>query len=175
MEEVPKDILVLGAIRKGAKSFKKILKQTKIQPEELDEILKRLEERGLMEPKEKKGLFGKKVELYVTEKGYREVEARIHELEQNWNQLVSLYKSGDKEKLDQEMNSFRGMLPMMMFFGIMDMMMFSMMLNMMGTQMHDYVPADQVPDGVDTGDAGDMSSDSMADGDHGGFDIDIGF
>ncbi len=167
------DIIVLGAIRKGAKNFGKIRKQTKIDPEELNAILDKLEKRGLIDVNEKKGFLGKKIELVITEKGDKEVQARIHELEQNWQQLVSLYKSGDKNKLDEGMNGFRGMLPMMMFFGIMDIMMFSMMMNMMGAHMTDYVPAEQIPSdaGVsETGDMGDAGS-----GDHGGFDIDIGF
>lgn len=174
--EDSKDIIVLGAIRKGAKNFGKIRKQAKIEPDELNAILERLEKRGLIDVNEKKGFLGKKIELVITEKGDKEVEARIHELEQNWQQLVSLYKSGDKNKLDEGMNGFRGMLPMMMFFGIMDIMMFSMMMNMMGAHMTDYVPADQIPSGADTGDAGNTGdSGDMSGGDHGGFDIDIGF
>jgi len=77
------------------------------------------------------------------------------------------------------MESNKSMLPMMMFFGIMDMMMFSMMFSMMGSQMHDYVPQDQIPPGAenqpsDVGDGGDAGGDMGGDG-GGGFDIDIGF
>ena len=39
MEEEPKDLIVLGAIRSGAKKFSKIVNVTKIKPEELNKIL----------------------------------------------------------------------------------------------------------------------------------------
>ena len=35
MEEEPKDVIVLGAIRSGAKKFDKIASVTKIKPDEL--------------------------------------------------------------------------------------------------------------------------------------------
>ena len=170
MDYEPKDVMVLGAIKSGAKKFDKIQKITKIDPKELNEILEKLEEKGMIKVEEKKGWLGKKIEINTTEKGDNEVEQRIHELQENWQQMVQLYKSGDKEKLKDQMDGFRGFFPMMMFFGIMDMMMFSMMFSMMGASMTDYVPADQMP--ADMTDGGDMDGGGMDDG---GFDFDIGF
>ena len=43
MEEGAKDLIVLGAINNGAKQFNKISKVTKIEPEELNGILEKLE------------------------------------------------------------------------------------------------------------------------------------
>ena len=63
MESEPKDVIVLGAIKSGAKKFDKICKVSKIEPEELNSILERLEERGLISVSEKKGLLGKKIEI----------------------------------------------------------------------------------------------------------------
>lgn len=181
MEEEPKDVIVLGAIKKGAKKFDKIKNKTGYEPEELNKILEKLEERGMIRVDKKKGFFGgEKTELQITDKGLNELEHRIHEMQQNWDQMVQMYKSGDKKKLEEYMESNKSMLPMMMFFGIMDMMMFSTMFSMMGTQMHDYVPQDQIPPGAENqaGDVGgDMGGDSggdMGDG-GGGYDIDIGF
>lgn len=74
-----------------------------------------------------------------------------------------LYKTGDRDKLKQEMENNKSIIPSMMFFGIMDMLMFSMMFSMMGMAMSDYVTPENMPD---TGDG------SMDDG---GFDFDIGF
>ena len=176
METEQKEIIVLGAIKSGGKKFDKIKKITNIEPEELNQILERLEERGLIEVQEKKGFLGKKIEIITTEKGDKEVETKINELEQNWGQMVALYEKGDKGKLKDFMDSNRSFFPMMMFFGIMDMMMFSMMFSMMGAQMTDYVPAEDMPADMDTGGSGDGGS--MDDGggmDDGGFDIDIGF
>ena len=168
MEGEPKDLIVLGAIKHGVKKFDKIQKMTKINPEELNLILEQLEKRGFIQAVEKKGLFGMKVEIIVTDKGSNEVDERVHELQTKWNQMSLLYKTGDKDKLKQEMENNKSIIPSMMFFGIMDMMMFSMMFSMMGMAMTDYVAPENMPDGGDPG---------MDDGgfDDGGFDFDIGF
>ena len=171
MDYEPKDIIVLGAIKSGARKFDKIQKIARIDPEELNKILEKLEEKGMIKVEEKKGWLGKKIEIKTTDKGDNEVEQRIHELQGNWEQMVQIYKSGDKEKLKDQMDGFRGFFPMMMFFGIMDIMMFSMMFNMMGASMSDYVPADQMP--ADMSDGGDMGDGAGMD--DGGMDFDIGF
>ena len=167
MEDQQKEVIVLGAIKSGAKRFDKISKVAKIEPEELNQILEKLEEKGLISVQEKKGFFGKKIEISTTEKGDKEIESKIHELEENWGQMVALYKKGDKEKLNNFMDDNRIFFPMMMFFGIMDIMMFSMMFSMIGAQMTDYVPAEDMPADMDGGDAGDLGD--------GGFDFDVGF
>ena len=170
MDEEPKDVIVLGAIKNGNRKFDKIQKIAKIDGDELNSILEKLEERGLINVEEKKGWLGKKIEITVTEKGTREVEERVHELQEKWNQMSALYKTGDKQKLQQYMDDNRSFLPMMMFFGVMDIMMFSMMFSMMGMAMSDYVPAESIPDGLEGGEG--MDGGDMGDG---GFDIDIGF
>lgn len=182
MEPTPeesKDVIVLGAIKKGAKKFEKIQNAAQIDAEELNSILEKLEKRELITVEEKKSWLGKKIEIKITEKGSKEVEERIHELQGKWDQMSLLYKSGDKQKLKQYMDDNKSILPMMMFFGVMDMIMFSMMFSMMGMMMTDYVPAESIPS--DAG--GDSSSDSGSDGggsdgggsDGGGFDFDVGF
>ena len=172
--EEPKDVIVLGAIKKGVKKFEKIQNAAQVDAEELNSILEKLEERGLITVEEKKSWFGKKIEITITEKGAKEVEERIHELQGKWDQMSLLYKSGDKQKLKQYMDDNKSILPMMMFFGVMDMIMFSMMFSMMGMMMTDYVPAESIPSDA----AGDSSSDIGSDGggsDGGGFDFDVGF
>lgn len=175
--EEPKDVIVLGAIKKGAKKFEKIQNAAQIDADELNTILEKLEKREMITVEEKKSWFGKKIEIKITEKGSKEVEERIHELQGKWDQMSLLYKSGDKQKLKQYMDDNKSILPTMMFFGIMDMIMFSMMFSMMGMMMTDYVPAESIPS-----DASDGSSDSGSDGgsdgggsDGGGFDFDVGF
>ena len=170
----PKEVIVLGAIRRGIKKFDKIQKAAQVDGEELNTILEGLEKRGLIEVDEKKGWFGKKIDIKITEKGTKELEERIHELQGKWDQMSMLYKSGDKQKLKQYMDDNKSILPMMMFFGVMDMIMFSMMFSMMGMMMTDYVPAENIPDDVgNTGSDGGASSDMGSDG--GGFDFDVGF
>ncbi len=175
--EEPKDVIVLGAIKKGIKKFDDIRKTAQIDASELNEILEKLEKRELITVEEKKGLFGKKIEIKITDKGSNEVEARIHELQNKWDQMSLIYKTGDKGKLKQYMDENKSILPTMLFFGIMDMMMFSMMFGMMGMMMTDYVPAESIPSDLN----GEVGSDSGSDGgtdtgsDSGGFDFDVGF
>jgi len=168
MEEEAKDLIILGAINNGARQFNKISKVTKIKPQELNNILEKLENHGFITVQEKKGWLGKKIELDITEKGSREIEERVRELEGKWASMRNAYESGDKQKLQQIMKDEKSFLPTMMFFGMIDIMMFSMMFSMMGMAMSNYIPTE------------DMSQfdDSAAGGsgmDDGGFDFDIGF
>ena len=172
MEEEAKDLIILGAINNGARQFNKISKVTKIKPEELNNILEKLENHGFITIQEKKGWLGKKIELNVTEKGNKEVEERVHELEGKWVSMRNAYESGDKQKLQQIMKDEKSFLPTMMFFGVIDIMMFSMMFSMMGIAMSNYIPTEDMSQ-FDDGTTGDGLGDSgMNDG---GFDIDIGF
>ncbi len=70
-----KDMLVLGELNRGAKSFEKIQKITGFERHELISILDDLEKRGLMRTEQKSGFFGTKIELYVTDKGFQEYYA----------------------------------------------------------------------------------------------------
>ena len=168
VEQEPKEIIVLGAIKHGIKKFDRIQKITQIKPEELNLILEQLEKSEFIEVEEKKGWLGNKIEIIVTQKGSTEVDEQIQKLQTKWNQMSLLYKTGDKEKMKQSMDENKSFFPTMIFFGVMDMMMFSMMFSMMGMAMTDYVPGENIPEGVgtDTGDTG---------ADDGGFDFDVGF
>ena len=168
MEEEAKDLIILGAINNGARQFNKISKVTKIKPQELNNILEKLENHGFITVQEKKGLLGKKIELGITEKGSREIEERVHELEGKWASMRNAYESGDKQKLQQIMKDEKSFLPTMMFFGMIDIMMFSMMFSMMGMAMSNYIPTEDMSQ-FDDGAAGDSGMDD------GGFDFDIGF
>ena len=67
-----KDMLVFGELNRGVKSFEKIQKIIGLKRDELISILDDLEKRGLMRVEEKSGPFGPKVELYATDKGFKE-------------------------------------------------------------------------------------------------------
>lgn len=165
MDTEPKDVIVLGSIRRGKKKFSNIQNETRINPEELNSILEQLENNGFINVEEKKGLFGKKIELKITEKGSDQLDKKIVEIQNKWKEMQSIYESGDKQKLQQKMEENKSFLPTMMFFGVMDMMMFSMMFSMMGIGMSNFVGSENMP------------AESMDDGgmDDGGFDFDIGF
>ena len=165
MDTEPKDVIVLGSIRRGKKKFSNIQNETRISPEELNSILEQLENNGFINVEEKKGWFGKKIELKITDKGSDELDKKIVEIQNKWKEMQSIYESGDKQKLQQKMEENKSFLPTMMFFGVMDMMMFSMMFSMMGIGMSNFVGSENMP------------SESMDDGgmDYGVFDFDIGF
>lgn len=67
-----RDMQVLGAIHQGANTFEKIQKNMKIGSKELDSILQQLEKRDLIKVIQKQGMFGPKIELYSTDKGFKE-------------------------------------------------------------------------------------------------------
>ena len=165
MESEPKDVIVLGSIRRGKKKFSNIQNETKISPEELNSILEELENRKFIRVEESKGWFGKKIELKITEDGSNELDRKIIEIQDKWKEMQLIYESGDKQKLQQKMEENKSFLPTMMFFGVMDMMMFSMMFSMMGIGMSDYVSQENMPEG-------DMGDEGMGDE---GYDFDIGF
>ena len=170
MESEPKDVIVLGSIRRGKKKFSDIQNETKISPEELNSILEDLENKKFIKIEESKGWFGKKIELKVTDEGSNELDKRIIEIQTKWKEMQLLYQKGDKQKLQEKMEENKSFLPSMMFFGVMDMMMFSMMFSMMGMGMSDFISQQDMSDqGMDDG--------GMDDGgmDDGGFDFDIGF
>ena len=170
MQTEPKDVIVLGSIRRGKKKFSNIQNETKINPEELNLILEELENKKFIKVEESKGWFGKKIELKITESGSNELDKKIIEIQSKWKDMQSIYESGDKQKLQQKMEENKSFLPTMMFFGIMDMMMFSMMFSMMGIGMSDYMSQENMPDDGMNDDG--MNDDGMNDD---GFDFDIGF
>ena len=165
MESEPKDVIVLGSIRRGKKKFLDIQNETKISPEELNSILEELENREFIRVEESKGWFGKKIELKITEDGSNELDRKIIEIQDKWKEMQSIYESGDKQKLQQKMEENKSFLPTMMFFGVMDMMMFSMMFSMMGIGMSDYISHENMPNE-------DIGDENMGDE---GYDFDIGF
>ena len=165
MESEPKDVIVLGSIRRGKKKFSDIQNETKISPEELNSILEELENNKFIRVEESKGWFGKKIELKITEDGSNELDRKIIEIQDKWKEMQSIYESGDKQKLQQKMEENKSFLPTMMFFGVMDMMMFSMMFSMMGIGMSDYVSQENMPNE-------NMGDENIGDE---GYDFDIGF
>ncbi|WP_299292960.1 hypothetical protein [Nitrosopumilus sp.] len=63
---------VLGELHGGVNSFDKLQKNTGFDTPMLNSILEDLEKKGLMKVVEKQGMFGPKVELYSTDKGFKE-------------------------------------------------------------------------------------------------------
>ena len=66
-----KEILVLGVLIRGSKTFGDIQKNTGMYSSELDQILENLEKNAMLQVQQKKGLLGIKIELHPTEKGFK--------------------------------------------------------------------------------------------------------
>ena len=76
--EIPKemspqtlDMLVLGELNRGTKNFNSIQKNLGIDGAALEEILQSLENQGFMTVQNKQGIFGPKIELLITDKGFK--------------------------------------------------------------------------------------------------------
>ena len=67
-----KNILVLGEVNKGTKTFENILKNTGFDGKELDTILEDLEKKNMIKVHQKQGLLGTKIEIHPTDKGFKE-------------------------------------------------------------------------------------------------------
>ena len=67
-----KNMLVLGALNRGSKTFENIQKNTGLDNQDLETILEDLEKDGMLKVRQKQGLFGSKIELYPTDKGFKE-------------------------------------------------------------------------------------------------------
>lgn len=67
-----KEMLVVGELNRGITSFENLQKSTGFSNNELNSILEKLENNGLMRVVHKQGLLGRKVELYPTDKGLKE-------------------------------------------------------------------------------------------------------
>ncbi|MCH7560438.1 MAG: hypothetical protein IIC67_03555 [Thaumarchaeota archaeon] len=145
MNTEPKEIIVLGTIKAGINKFEQIQKIRHVDPKEVSSILEELENKGFVKVEEKKGFLGTKIEIGITDKGYKEIEKHVHELQTKWNQMSTLHKTEDKENLKQFMDVNKSLFPMMIFFGIIDVMMFSSIFDMIGIAMSDYVPAESMP------------------------------
>ena len=102
METEPKDVIVLGSIRRGKKKFSNIQNETKITAEELNSILEDLEKKGYIRVEEKKGWFGKKIELKITENGSNELDKKIIEIQSKWQEMKSIYETGDKQNSNKK-------------------------------------------------------------------------
>ena len=65
------EMIVLGAMHRGAKTFVSIQKKTGMETSSLNKALENLEGRQMIRVVTRKGLMGTKVEVYPTDKGFR--------------------------------------------------------------------------------------------------------
>ena len=65
------EMVVLGAIHRGAKTFEKIQRKINFDDKRLNIALENLEDKKLIHIIEKNGLLGAKVEIHPTDKGFQ--------------------------------------------------------------------------------------------------------
>ena len=181
----PNHFMVLDAISRGMKKTDSIAKATKLSQEEVELIINDLQTQKLIVKQTKKGFFGnRKIEVYVTDTGFKVLEAKKQELVNKSKYLQQLYETGNRGQMQSYMDDNRMWMPMMLFSGLINAVMFTSMMSFMGMAMN---PAENVQSEAqaaesggsgaddsgaasDTGDTGDYSDMDVGGMDTGGFD-----
>jgi len=177
--------MVLDAISRGMKKTDSIAKATKLSQEEVELIINDLQTQKLIVKQTKKGFFGnRKIEVYVTDTGFKVLEAKKQELVNKSKYLQQLYETGNRGQMQSYMDDNRMWMPMMLFSGLINAVMFTSMMSFMGMSMN---PAENVQSEAqaaesggsgtddsgaasDTSDTGDYSDMDVGGMDTGGFD-----
>ena len=135
--ESPNHFMVLDAISRGMKKIEDIAKVTKLSKDEVELIINDLQTQKLVIIQTKKGFFGnKKIEVYVTDTGFKILESKKQELVNKSKYLQQLYETGNRDQMQSYMDDNRMWMPMMLFSGIMSMVMFGSMMAFMGMAMN---------------------------------------
>jgi DNA-binding MarR family transcriptional regulator len=182
----PNHFMVLDAISRGMKKADSIAKATKLSQEEVELIINDLQTQKLIVKQTKKGFFGnRKIEVYVTDTGFKVLETKKQELVNKSKYLQQLYETGNRGQMQSYMDDNRMWMPMMLFSGLINAVMFTSMMSFMGMAMN---PAENVQSEAqaaesgasgaddtgaassDTGDSGDYSDMDVGGFDTGGFD-----
>jgi transcriptional regulator with PAS, ATPase and Fis domain len=181
----PNHYMVLDAISRGMKKIDDIAKVTKLSKDEVELIVNDIQTQKLIIKQTKKGFFGnKKIEVYVTETGFKILESKKQELVNKSKYLQQLYETGNKDQMQSYMNDNRMWMPMMLFSGLLNAVMFTSMMSFMGMSMNPSEStqsdaqaaesggsgADDSGSASDTGDTGDYSDMDVGGMDTGGFD-----
>jgi hypothetical protein len=158
----PKHFMTLDAVSRGMNEVGKIAKVTKLDKAEVELAVNDLNSQRLVTATEKKGLFGKKLQVSITDTGRRVLEDKKRSLEEKAAELRGLYRNGDRGAVQSFMDDNRSWIPMMLFSGLMTALMFASIMSFAGMAMN---PAESSM----AGDAGaqeataDSGSDSSAD------------
>jgi len=128
--------MVLDATSRGVGAAGNIAKVTKISKDEVEMILNDLATQKLVVTEQKKGLFGRKTHVRITETGSRVLSFKKQELEEKSRDLESKYVNRDRNGIESFMDNNRAWIPMMIFSGIMSAMVFASMMSFMGMTMN---------------------------------------
>jgi hypothetical protein len=164
----PNHFMVLDAISRGMKKVDSIAKATKLSKDEVELIINDLQTQKLVIKQTKKGFFGnKKIEVYVTETGFKILESKKQELVNKSKYLQQLYETGNKGQMQTYMDQNRSWMPMMLFSGLINMVMFTSMMSFMGMSMNPAESAQSDAQAADSGGSGAEDSGEAAASDTG--------
>ncbi|HEX2471587.1 MAG TPA: MarR family transcriptional regulator [Nitrososphaera sp.] len=135
INESPNHFIVLDAIGRGLKSIDKIAKVTRLDKAQIELIVNDLIGQRLVLRTEKKGLFGRKIELTISHTGLQLLNSKKQELEKQVQQIQQWQSNGQTQQLQGYMDNNRMWIPMMLFSGIMNAMFFMSMISMLGMAM----------------------------------------
>jgi hypothetical protein len=141
--------MVLQAIARGFDTLDKIATATRISEDEIKTIVNDLVSQRLANMKEKGRFFGsKETRFTITETGRSLLGVKQQELKQNQEELRQAYDSGNRQQLQNYMDSSRAWIPFMLVDGILDVLFFTSILSFMGMAMS---PSEQAAvDSADT-------------------------
>jgi len=128
--------MVLDATSRGVGAAGNIAKVTKISKDEVEMILNDLAAQKLIVTEQKKGLFGRKTHVRITETGSRVLSFKKQELEEKSRDLESKYVKRDRNGIESFMDNNRTWIPMMIFSGVTSAVMFASMMSFMGMTMN---------------------------------------
>ncbi len=133
----PNHFMVLDAISRGIKKIDSITKFTKLSKDEVELVINDLKTQKLITLETERGFFGnKKIEVNVTDNGFKILESKKRELVHKSKYLQQLYETGNKRELKNYMESNRSWMPMMLLSGFINAMMFTSMMSFMGMSMN---------------------------------------
>jgi hypothetical protein len=132
----PKHFMTLDAVSRGMNEIGKISKVTKLDKAEVELAVNDLASQRLVTTFEKKGLFGKKLQVSVTEAGMRVLAEKKRELEEKASELRGMYRNGDTQGTQSFLDQNRAWLPMMIFSGLMSALMFASIMSFAGMAMN---------------------------------------
>jgi DNA-binding MarR family transcriptional regulator len=132
----PKHFMTLDAVSRGMSEVGKIAKVTKLDKAEVELAVNDLNSQRLVTAEEKKGLFGKKLQVSITDTGRRVLEDKKRSLEEKAAELRGIYRNGDRGAVQSFMDDNRSWIPMMLFSGLMSALMFASIMSFAGMAMN---------------------------------------
>ena len=158
----PNHFMVLDAISRNIKKIDSIAKVTKLSKDEVELIINDLQTQKLITIQTKKGFLGsKKIEVNVSETGFKILESKKQELVNKSKYLQQLYETGNKGQMQSYMNDNRMWMPMMLFCGLLNVVMFTSMMSFMGMAMN---PAESVQSEAQAAESGGSGADDSGGG-----------